>query len=394
MLGSARDVSEFQETLAAVPDDDQFWKEVRAQFLMRPGLTHMNSATIGATPRPVVSAHTDLLWETESDPQNQVFGAPSQRMEGVRAKAAAFLGATLEETVLTQNTTEGMNAVAQGIDLRPGDEILTTDHEHPGGSVCWEHVARRVGAEIVRIPMPAQVDSAAQVLDLVASYLTPKTRVCSFSHVSTITGLVMPLADISELTKARDVLLVCDGAQAPGMLDVDVRALRVDSYASSSHKWMLAPKGTGLLYIRKDVQDRIRPMFLESGFGAYTASSGTRSIATILAHGVAMDFHDAIGRAKVAARCSELRVRLRGHLDEMEGLTVLTPRDEALCGGILTISLDGGDYREVRRVLLEDHGFMLKNGKAEYNAIRISTHIFNNEDDVDRLAETLGGVLA
>ena len=204
----------------------------------------------------------------------------------------------------------------------------------------------------------------------------------------------MPLADISELTKARDVLLVCDGAQAPGMLDVDVRALRVDSYASSSHKWMLAPKGTGLLYIRKDVQDRIRPMFLESGFGAYTASSGTRSIATILAHGVAMDFHDAIGRAKVAARCSELRVRLRGHLDEMEGLTVLTPRDEALCGGILTISLDGGDYREVRRVLLEDHGFMLKNGKAEYNAIRISTHIFNNEDDVDRLAETLGGVLA
>jgi selenocysteine lyase/cysteine desulfurase len=375
-------------------DEDAFWREVRSQFLLRPGLIHMNSATIGATPRPVLSALTGFLWETESDPQNQVFGPPHLRMDQVREKAAEFLGASLAEVALTRNTTEGMNMVAQAVDLRAGGQILTTNHEHPGGSVCWEHVAERDGAEIVRIEMPVPVESADQVVDLVSSHLTARTRVCSFSHVCTVTGLVMPLARIAALTRPRDIVLVCDGAQAPGMLDVDVRALEVDTYASSSHKWMLAPKGTGLLYIRDEVQDRVRPLFLRSGFEAYTASSGTRNVATVLAHGVAMDFHDTIGRGRVEARCRELGTRLRGRLEAMDGLTILTPRDDTLSGGILTISLQHADYREVRRIMLEDYGFVLKNGKAEYNAIRISTHIFNSEDDVDRMTEALGRVLS
>ncbi len=394
LLGATRDLDGFRDALKEAQDKDAFWREVRSQFLLRPGLIHMNSATIGATPRPVLSALIDFLWETESDPQNQVFGPPHLRMDQVREKAAEFLGASLAEVALTRNTTEGMNMVAQAVDLSAGDQILTTNHEHPGGSVCWEHLAERAGAEIVRIEMPAPVESADQVVDLVASHLTPRTRVCSFSHVCTVTGLVMPLPRIAELTRPRDILLVCDGAQAPGMLDVDVRALGVDTYASSSHKWMLAPKGTGLLYIREEVQDRVRPLFLRSGFEAYTASSGTRNVATILAHGVAMDFHDTIGRGKVEARCRELGTRLRRRLEDMDGLTILTPRDQALSGGIFTISLQGADYREVRRTMLEEYGFVLKNGKPEYNAIRISTHIFNSEDDVDRMTGALGRVLA
>jgi selenocysteine lyase/cysteine desulfurase len=310
-------------------------------------------------------------------------------MDEVRAHAAAFLGASADEVVLTRNTTEGMNAVAQGMDLRPGDQILTTNHEHPGGSLCWEHVARRTGAEIVKIEMPAPVRTADQVVALVQAHLTPRTRVCSFSHVCTVTGLVMPLAAIAEVTRPRGIVLVCDGAQAPGQLDVDVGALGVDTYASSSHKWLLAPKGTGLLYIRQGVRDRIRPMCLDSGYGAYTGSFGTRNVAIALAHGAALDFHDAIGRDRVEARCRELRRRLRAGLEHVSGLRILTPDDEALCAGIVTVSLDGGDYREVRRILHDDHDIVLKNGKPEYNAIRISTHIFNSEADVDRLLAAL-----
>lgn len=388
------DLAAFSKALSGKTNDQAFWKEVRSQFLLRPGLTHMNAATIGATPRPVISALNEHLWEIESDPQNQVFGPPHRRMDDVREKAAGFLGASVPEVALTENTTQGMNAVAQGIRLGNGDQILTTSHEHPGGSVCWEHVAERTGAEIVRMEMPAPVRDADQVVEMVASHLTPRTRVCSFSHVCTITGLVMPMARIAELTRPRDILLVCDWAQAPGMLNLDLHGLGVDTYASSSHKWLLAPKGTGLLYIREAVQDRVRPLFTHSGFGAYTASSGTRNVATILAHGVAMDFHGTIGRERVEARCNELRRRLREHLEEMDGLSILTPEEEDLCGGILAISLTGDlDYREVRRIMLEDHGFVLKNGRAEYNAIRISTHIFNDEGEVDRMAEALGRLL-
>lgn len=371
--------------LSQAADDEAFWRSVRSQFMLRPGLSHLNSATIGATPRPVVSAYAAHLWETEGDPQYQVFGAPRLRMDEVRAQAAAFLGASTDELALMRNTTEGMNAVAQGIDFEPGDQILTTNHEHPGGSVCWEHLARRHGLEIVKIAIPAPVQSAEQVVELVEAHITPRTRVCSFSHVCTITGLVMPLAAIAEVTRPRDILLVCDGAQAPGQLAIDVHALGVDTYASSSHKWLLAPKGTGLLYIREGARERVRPMCLESGPAAYTASFGTRNVAIALAHGAAIDFHDTIGRERVEGRCRSLRQRVRAGLEGMDGVRILTPRDESLCGGILTISLEKGDYREVRRILHDEHDIVLKNGKAEYNAIRISTHIFNSEADVDRM---------
>jgi selenocysteine lyase/cysteine desulfurase len=390
LAGASRDLVALRQDLFSAPDDAAFWKRVRGQFLLRPGLVHMNSATIGATPRPVVSALTDFLWQVESDPQEEVFGAAGeQRMEDVRARAAAFLGAGVDEVALTRNTTEGMNHVAQGLELEPGDQILSTNHEHPGGSVCWEWLAERTGAEIVRIEMPATAASPDEVVALVKRHLTPRTRVCSFSHVSTITGLVMPMAAVAEVTRPRDILLACDGAQAPGMLNVDVHALGVDTYASSSHKWMLAPKGSGLLYIRKEVQDRVKPLSLRSSYQVYSASGGTRNVAGVLAHGVAMDFHDTLGCEKVEARCRELRRHLREALATVDGVKVITPRDEALCGGILTISLGRGDAGQVRATLADDYDIVLKRGSVAYNAIRISTHIFNDESDVERAVGAL-----
>ncbi len=380
--------------LARAGDDRAYWKTVRAGFMLRPGLSHLNCGTIGATPRVVVDAYADALWEVESDPQAHEFGAPSHRMEDVRGRAADFLGATLDEVALTRNTTEGMNAVAQGLDLRRGDQVLSTTHEHPGGSVCWEHLARRIGIEIVRIEMPRTVSSADEILERVESHITPRTKVCSFSHVTTVTGLVMPIAAISKITRPRGILLVCDGAQAPGMLNVDVAALGVDTYASSSHKWMLAPKGSGLLYIRKAVQDRVRPLFLESGYRAYTASSGTRNVPTIVGHGAAMEFHNTIGRDRVEARCRALSRHLRDRLEHVPDVTILTPADERLSGGIVTISLKRGNARDVRTVMYRDYGIGLKAGRAEYNAIRISTHIFNDEDEIDRAVDVLTRVMA
>lgn len=392
---ATRDLADLRRDLASAPDDDAVWKEVRSRFLLRPGLVHMNAATIGATPRPVVSAFTDFLWEVESDPQASVFGAAGeQRMEDVRARAAAFLGADSDEVALMRNTTEGMNLVAQGLRLEAGDQILSTDHEHPGGSVCWEWLAEASGAEVVRIPMPATVASKDEVLDLVSRHLTPRTRVCSFSHVSTITGLVMPIAAIAELTRPRGILLACDGAQAPGMLDVDAHALGVDTYASSSHKWMLAPKGSGLLYIRRDAQERVKPLTLRTGYQVYTASGGTRSVAGILAHGAAMDFHDTIGRDRIEARCRALRRHLREALGAVDGVKVITPADETLCGGILTISLERGDAGAVRATLASDYDVVLKRGSTQYNAIRLSTHIFNDASDIERAVEALSEVMA
>ena len=269
------------------------------------------------------------------------------QMEAVRAKAAEFLGATIDEMVVTQNTTEGMNSVATGLKLERGDEVLTTNHEHPGGLFCWDFLAKHHGVKVVPITMPAPVRDKAQFLELVERHLTPRTKVCSFQHVDTITGMQLPMADIAAITRPRGILLVCDGAQAPGMLDVDVKALGVDTYASSSHKWMLAPKGSGLLYIRKEVQDRIQPVLLYSGYNVYTATSGTRDLPHILAHGVAMDFHNAIGRDRVEARCRELGTFLRERFGAIPSMKLLTPAQPELSSGLTSYSLSKGNHHEV-----------------------------------------------
>jgi selenocysteine lyase/cysteine desulfurase len=217
----------------------------------------------------------------------------------------------------------------------------------------------------------------------------------------------MPLADIAQLTRPRDILLVADAAQTPGMLKIDVKSLGVDALASSSHKWLLAPKGTGLLYIRRQVQDRIHPISLHSGYQAYSASGGTQNVAGILGHGAAIDFHNAIGRERIEARCRELSARLRGHLRELPRLQLLTPDDHELSSGIVTYAVDGVSNGEVHKRLWDEHGIEVKVAQGtyaftevqsqlgeNYNALRFSTHIYNDESQVDRLADALQRILA
>jgi selenocysteine lyase/cysteine desulfurase len=382
--------------LQSARDESSVWAAVRKEFLLNPGLVQLNTGSLGSTPRRVLDAVAAWMYELEGDPVSNVYGLLGHRMEEVRKKAADFLAANLEEVVLTENTTSGMNAVAGALIeiLRPGDEVLTTNHEHPGGAVCWDFLVQHHGVKVVPIPMPAPVKDKGEILDLVVRHITPRTRVCSFSHVETITGLRMPLPEIAAITRPKEIFLVCDGAQAPGMLKVDVKALGVDTYASSSHKWMLAPKGSGLLYIRKGVQDQIRPLALSTGYQAYTSASGTRNVAQILGHGLSMDFHNAIGRDRVEARCRALCDHLRRRLLENSALKLLTPTQAELSSGIVTFSLLRGSHEKVYQQLHAEHEILVKVvPKPEYNALRFSTHVFNREEELDRTADALASLV-
>lgn len=393
--------------LGALSDAPARWRRVRNEFNYTPDLIHLNCGTIGATPRPIVEALCNLLHELESSPYHHTFEGTGLygQIEGVRDKAAAFLGVTKDEVALTTNTTEGMNGVATGLKLQPGDEILTTNHEHGGGMVGWQYLAKHRGLKIVQFKIPPPAQSKEQILQLIADHLTPRTRVCFFSHVETITGMVMPLAEISALVRPKGILLVCDGAQAPGMIDVDLKALGVDTYASSSHKWMLAPKGSGLLYIRKEAQERVHPVTLHSGYSAYSGSVGTRGWPQLIAHGLTMDFHNTIGRSQVQARCRELNNYLRQRLDRLPHLRCLTPTlPELSSPGIVTYALDKGKNGEIVTQLHDEHNIWVKPAAGtftiegglpheDYNALRFSTHIYNDEAQLDRTVEVLEKLL-
>ena len=372
--------------LATAPDD----------FGFVPGLIYLQTASLGPTPRPVMERTIAAWRQLESDPVVYGYGEHEHAMDAVRAQAAAVVHCKTEELVLTRSTTDGMNWIAQGLTLGAGDRVLTTDQEHPGGRVCWDYVARRYGVTLDIVAIPAGENDAQAIIDRFAKQITPRTRVLSFSHVLSSTGLRMPVAELSALARSRGCIAVVDGAQAVGGIAVDVKALGCHAYATSGHKWLLAPKGTGLLYLSEELGKAIDPIALQGGRAAYSESSGVTSIPSVLGVGAAITYVSNIGIAAIEAHNLGLRNRLFAGLRDVPRMRVVSAPAGPLASPLLTWELPA-DMKsdEFYKRIRDRYGIELKVVPKNWlNGNRASTHLFNTEKDVDALIAALKRELA
>ena len=389
----------FDEAWAAARTDEARWQAIRDQFLLEPGYAYLNTGGLGPSPRPVIAA-VDAAWRALEGRCDTGHG---QRAD-VRRQVCAFVHGGEDEIALTRNATEGMNLVARGLRLERGAEVVMTTHEHPGGAMPWFAAAEDQGFVINTIEPGSGGDDTLQ---RVANALTQRTRVVMVSHVTCTTGLVMPAAEIADLCRRRGLVSVIDGAQAPGQIPVDLDALGCDFYVASGHKWLLGPKGTGLLYVRNAMLDRWRPSYV----GAYSdarfdlsggvferlrpasaSEYGTRNTPLVLGFSAALGFLSTIGMDLVAARAASLAMRLRAHLAEIREIEILTPLDRGAHAAILTFRLpvSGGDPWAWSNRMRTEHGFRLRPvGEAGLSAVRASPHVFNSEEEIDRLGEVL-----
>ena len=365
-------------------------------FLFSPGLVYLQTGSLGPTPRTVIDRALGAWRELEQNPVLYGYGAFETAMEEVRETAAAFLGSRKDEIVLTSSTTEGMNWVAQGLGLVAGDRVLTTDQEHPGGRVCWDYVARKHGVLIDTVPLPPDEHDAQAILDAFARRITARTRALSFSHVLSSTGLRMPVRELSDLARRRGCLSVVDGAQAVGGIDVNVKALRCHVYATSGHKWLLGPTGTGLLYLSEEIGAAVDPIALQGGRAAYSESSGVRNIPGLVGLGEAMKYVAAVGKIAVEAHNLALRDRLYEALREVPKVRVVSPPPGPLASPLLTYVLpEEVKGRALYERLLENHRVVVKVVPSNWlNGHRISTHLFNTERDLEALVSALKQELA
>jgi isopenicillin-N epimerase len=211
------------------------------------------------------------------------------------------------------------------------------------------------------------------------------------SHVNTVTGLLMPLAEIAKITQPKGIYLIADGAQAPGLTKVDVKALGVDAYSASGHKWLMGPKETGFLYLSKKFQEQVNPVFTSSGFAAYSASAGTRNVATIIGLGLAIDFLDSIGIDKIQQRTLQLRNYCLAELKKLKGLKIISPEGRSLATGIVSFSLDTVKNTDIFNKLKEQD--IIVKLLTQHNAIRISCHLFVSRQDIDTFIKALKPLL-
>ena len=376
---------------------------VRDQFLLEPGYAYFNAGGLGPSPQQVIAA-VDEAWRGLESRCETGHG----RRAAVRTQACEFFGCGEDTLAFTRNATEGMNMVARGLQFSSGDEVVMTTHEHPGGALPWFALREDTGIRIRTIDPGSGGDDT---LERVANSMTARTRVVMVSHITCTTGMVMPVPEIADLCRRRGVICVIDGAQAVGQVPVDLRSLGCDFYVASGHKWLLAPKGTGLMYVREEMLDRWRPSFVgaysDTGFDlvagtfnrlrpASASEYGTRSTPVLLGVAAAMDFLTTIGADNVAARAAYLANRLRAGIAPLSGVEILTPVEPGSSAAILAFKLpeDGGNPWDWCNLLRREHSMRLRPvGEAGLNAVRASTDVFNSEAEVDRLVEVLGTLL-
>ena len=374
-----------------------FWQLVQRKFRLEPGLLYFNNASLGPSPALVADATEAFRRQLDAFPSRYMWGGWNEEKEAVRSKAAELFGASPEEIALIHNTTEGMNLIASSLDLEPGDEVILADHEHPSGTVPWQYWQEQKGVRLVRPVLPILPSGPGEITEAYRRAITPRTRVISMCHVINTNGMILPVKEVSEMARARGILVAVDGAQAPGMINVDLHQLGCDFYAASSHKWLFSPKGVGVFYARQASQPLLKPLIVCRGWENRSIRSfenyNTRNLPEVLGLGVAFDFQKLLRPARRQARIYELKHYFRDRIGDDSSFVFKTPASDELSCGITTIEVVGRDVREVATVLSERYQIDCRPMTThDLNGLRISLSVFNTEDQIDVLVAALHGI--
>jgi selenocysteine lyase/cysteine desulfurase len=373
-------------------------ENLKSEYLFADGITYLNTGTLGPCRRDTIEASTKAWEELETLPLKFYPSLGAKELaEKTRTTAAKFLGCDLSEVMITTSTTNGMNAVAQGLRLKAGDRVLVSDQEHGGGLFCWKYLEKYHGVKLDTVPIPQDEHNADAILDRFKKGITKKTKLISVSHVFSSTGLRMPVAEISALARSNGILCIVDGAQAAGAIKVNLKELGCHAYATSGHKWLMGPKGTGVLYISKDAQSNIRPMQFEESYNTYTDGNGVVNLACILGLAKAIEYLEYVGIDKVESHNMSIRNRLYESLRKVPNLTIASPPAGPLASPMLACVLSDKFQRQpFVRMVLDKHKLSIRPTHKEFgfNGIRFSMHIFNTADEVDRAANILVRELA
>ena len=381
-------------------------------FLLREDVTFLNHGSFGACPRPVFAVYQGWQLELERQPVAFLGRDLSERMRAPRVALAPELGTRADNIVGLTNATEGLNIVAQSLELREGDEILTTDHEYSALEKTWTYVARRSGAKIVTVKVPLPLVAEEDFVEAMLAGFTDRTRVLFLSHITSPTALVFPIERLIQIARERGIVTVIDGAHTPGHIPLALDAMGVDFYSGNCHKWLMTPKGSAFLYARPEMQPLLNPLVISHGWTADNKEpgskgpfgntpfidslemQGTRDPAAWLAVPAALDFRKEHGWAGVAADCRRLAQETAARVAELTGLEPLsTP--EFCAPQMVAMPVPETDPTKLHDDLLDRYGIEIPVFKwLDRTIVRLSVQGYNSRAQMDLLIEALGTLLA
>lgn len=394
--------SAFAPSLPEIPastsgNDAAYWNIIRRHFDIRDQFIYLNNGTMGPSPIQVQRAFTD---EIQYVNKSLHYGGGKE----VRGKIADFINAETREISITHNTTEGINIAAWAIPLKKGDEIIMTSQEHVGNAMPWLNRAKIDGI-VVRTFHPSS--KRDEVLNQIDRLINKKTRVIAIPHISCTIGQLFPIKEVVKLCRDKGLWSMIDGAHGPGSMPLDMRSLDADFYAGCGHKWMLGPKGTGFVFVNKRVLDGLIPRYAgaysDKGYDitqdpavlegysdtAHRFDYGTQSSALKIGIGASIDFLNRIGMDRIEERIFSLNEYAYQQLLGMDHIEMLSSAEKQSRSMMCGFRVKNMDFQEVFNKLAEQNIRIRVVPESNLDSVRLSTHIYNNEEQLDVALEAI-----
>jgi isopenicillin-N epimerase len=379
------------------------YKKLKELFLLDPDIVFLNHGSFGACPRPVFEAYQEWQRTLERQPVDFMARRFAERLQVAREQLASYLKVSTGELVFIPNATTGINIVARSLQLKPGDEVLATNHEYGAIDRTWDFLCGKSGASYVKQNIPLPVTTPEALVEAFWQGVTPRTRVISLCHITSSTALIFPLQEICRRARARGILTIIDGAHAVGQIELDLIEVGADFYAGNCHKWLCAPKGAAFLFARSEVQALVEPFVVSWGwnntpfgptsFVDYLEWQGTRDVSSYLAVPAAIEFQATHDWAQARTDCHALLKESLVRLHALTGTAPVYPPDSDLdwYAQMAIVPLPSGcDGVALREKLweaerIETHIIAWE----DLVLLRVSVQAYNTKADIDALVAAL-----
>ncbi len=381
-----------------VANNEELWFEVQQAFTVDRSLINLNNGGVSPSPAIVQAAMKRHLDFSNTAPVYTMWQILEPQREGVRRELAKTFGCSAEEIAMTRNASESLQICQLGFDLRPGDEVLTTTQDYPRMITTWQQRERRDGIKLKQFSIPVPCENPGEIVSLFEKNLTPKTKLILMCHMINLTGQILPVKGVVQMARQKGIPVIVDGAHAFAHFDFTHADLDCDYYATSLHKWLFAPHGTGMLYVRQDKIAKLWPMMaapepMDDNIRKFE-EIGTHPAANYLPIAEALTFHHGIGAKRKEARMIYLRDRWAKRLAQNDRIKLNTSLQPGFACGLANVQVKGVDSVDLSNYLWNKHRIIVVPIKhAEFEGLRVTPNVYTTVQELDRFAEVIEEVM-